>query len=380
MVHRAFLIVLYGVAGVYSACTCDTTDGGFSKACVARGPCTGCISASCTNWLSPIQCSSGSYNTGAGLNCLGVGGTTNCSLGTCLPCSCGVGSNLITCDSIYTDYSVSGMKNFECGTCTKPSNAYYTTQNSCDWQCNIGSSGSACTACTTVCTPGTYLSGYCSQTVNAISDQSPTCRACTNVNVLSYSSACIASQCVTGYILSAGTCVQAPSPPSPPLPPPSPPSPPPPPSPPVRTPTYKDCPNNVVGHWFGVTPATLGLIQIDSSGNGNDIYITGTAVGDGSTYAQSSGSKYFGSSAGLSFKLSFKVTLTSTYQTIFQLSDTSNTSFVTLGIDGTDKFFIEAKTAASSVFTFTNPVALVTNTQYNYIVNCGPYLSFCYTR
>lgn len=88
------------------------------------------------------------------------------------------------------------------GCTTKPSSAYYTTTNSCDWTCNSGyyKSGNSCISNNnnTYCTAGQYLSGN-------------TCYSCGTVPLNGYYSTtgtCDWS-CTSGYYKSGNSCISS---------------------------------------------------------------------------------------------------------------------------------------------------------------------------
>ncbi len=97
-------------------------------------------------------------------NGAGVSGGTECKPITCIQggysttLSGGAGCANYKCGPGYTGIA-NGTNNQGCTACTnKPSNATYTTDNSCDWKCNslYYKSGSTCASCPYSNTNGVY--------------------------------------------------------------------------------------------------------------------------------------------------------------------------------------------------------------------------------
>lgn len=389
------LFALISIPLVRASCGCRAYDPNFAGSCVPRGTCNSCIGpvdvgGACTSWVAPTACPSGQYNSGAGTACTGTGSAISCSLGTCLPCNCGLGAIISFCDSVFTANATGGQSNLVCAPCSKPTNAQYLRNNSCDFTCNTGYSGTTCTACIASCpNAGTYLAGTCSQTLNGILDSVPQCAACGLPNVASYSSGCTISTCINGHQLVANACVPNSPPPSPPPPPPRPPPPPSPPSPPpLAMPLTAECANAVTNHWFGATPvfAYNGAVS-DSAGSGNNAVLVGGTLAmnadhslnfTGTQYAETQ-TKIIPSSNSIQIYSKFKPYSTSKIGIIWKVVDSLTTTTQTVQMQyNTNSTVSVIANTASGVAQFTSSTTCAVNTYCYVMVTCTKYFSSCY--
>lgn len=424
---KVFILVLlvfyYSVFAVSALCGCRAGD--FSATCVQTGTCanSACFGAApassgtCPSWTAPTACPVGSYNYGAGTNCSNVAA---CSLGSCLPCNCGLGQTITTCDSLYTDFSVSKQKNLVCSQCTTaPQNSEYTTRNTCDFICSSGYAyvpkTRTCAWCPVVCSPGYQLSGHCTQSTNgglaarrrlkATPDQTTTCSPCVLDGVDTYSTGCVPSACINSYILDSTKtrCIVAPSPPPPPTAPPSPPNPPNPPNPPPPlAASYSNCANKLTSQWVGSlfggdgsAPPVFDDVLIDSMHAAdatlyNATYqTTGTRglVLDGGGSATVNNAQYVSTTDEFSMFLRFTPRAL-TEQVIYSATDNTGANYVRLGFKtpsntttfagGLMTYFLNYKTtqhSRSQTYASTKPVTV--GIQNTIQITCGPGLNSC---